>query len=132
MMWIFNNADSAFNYYKSQILNKGVDFDNLNRRLNEPDQNQLNSLIGIYKVGDHQKTLEYAKAMIDQFPSSVTLYNIVGLANRSLGHFDQAIEAFKKAAIIQPCYFEVFNNLGVTLQDKGDLQGSLQAFDKAI
>ena len=28
MMWIFNNADSAFDYYKSQILNKGVDFDN--------------------------------------------------------------------------------------------------------
>ena len=27
MMWIFNNADSAFDYYKSQILNKGVDFD---------------------------------------------------------------------------------------------------------
>ena len=28
MMWIFNNADSAFDYYKSQILNKGVNFDN--------------------------------------------------------------------------------------------------------
>ena len=28
MMWIFNNADSAFDYYKSQILNKGIDFDN--------------------------------------------------------------------------------------------------------
>ena len=28
MMWIFNNANSAFDYYKSQILNKGVDFDN--------------------------------------------------------------------------------------------------------
>jgi len=28
MMWIFNNADSAFDYYKSQILSKGVDFDN--------------------------------------------------------------------------------------------------------
>ena len=28
MMWIFNNADAAFDYYKSQILNKGIDFDN--------------------------------------------------------------------------------------------------------
>ena len=28
MMWIFNNADSAFDYYKSQILNNGIDFDN--------------------------------------------------------------------------------------------------------
>ena len=28
MMWIFNNANSAFDYYKSQILSKGVDFDN--------------------------------------------------------------------------------------------------------
>ena len=27
MMWIFNNADSAFDYYKSQILNNGIDFD---------------------------------------------------------------------------------------------------------
>tara|TARA_R100000149_G_scaffold36714_1_gene14125 strand:- start:6 stop:653 length:648 start_codon:yes stop_codon:yes gene_type:complete len=27
-MWIFNNADSAFDYYKSQILNNGIDFDN--------------------------------------------------------------------------------------------------------
>ena len=28
MMWIFNNADSAFDYYKSQILNNGINFDN--------------------------------------------------------------------------------------------------------
>ena len=27
MMWIFNNADSAFDYYKSQILNNGINFD---------------------------------------------------------------------------------------------------------
>jgi len=27
-MWIFNNADSAFDYYKSQILNYGINFDN--------------------------------------------------------------------------------------------------------
>jgi len=28
MMWIFNNANSAFDHYKSQILTHGVDFDN--------------------------------------------------------------------------------------------------------
>ena len=28
MMWKFNNANSAFNYYKGQILNNGIDFDN--------------------------------------------------------------------------------------------------------
>ena len=28
MMWIFNNADSAFDHYKSQILTHGIDFDN--------------------------------------------------------------------------------------------------------
>ena len=27
MMWIFNNANSAFDYYKSQILSNGIDFD---------------------------------------------------------------------------------------------------------
>jgi thymidylate synthase len=27
-MWIFNNANSAFDHYKSQILTHGVDFDN--------------------------------------------------------------------------------------------------------
>ena len=28
MMWIFNNANSAFEHYKNQILEHGVDFDN--------------------------------------------------------------------------------------------------------
>ena len=28
MMWIFNNADAAFDHYKNQILLYGVDFDN--------------------------------------------------------------------------------------------------------
>ena len=28
MMWIFNNADAAFDYYKSQILSNGINFDN--------------------------------------------------------------------------------------------------------
>ena len=29
MMWIFNNADAAFDYYKSQIISNGVNFDNI-------------------------------------------------------------------------------------------------------
>ena len=46
-MWKFNNANSAFNYYKSQIINNGIDFDdtkalfNVGFTIEEPMDNHI-------------------------------------------------------------------------------------------
>ena len=48
MMWIFNNANSAFEHYKSQILTYGVDFDdtkalfNVGFTIEDPMDNHIN------------------------------------------------------------------------------------------
>ena len=58
-------------------------------------------------------------------------YNI-GNAFTLVCNFDSAITAYKKVLKIKPDYAEAWNNLGVVLQDKGDLTASIESYQEAI
>ena len=66
-------------------------------KVQDPPQDQLQSLINLYSQGLLQQTLEQAAVLLQQFPSSGVLYNICGAAYKGLGQLDTAIEAYNKA-----------------------------------
>ena len=86
----------------------------------------------LYKQGRHQEALDQTLELLVEFPTSVTLYNILGAANHGLGKLDEAIEAYNKALSIKPDYAEAYNNMGVSIQDQGKLEEVINSFKKAI
>jgi Flp pilus assembly protein TadD len=77
---------------------KGEAFDKLAQHLNsveptasivskhqDPPQDQLQPIINLYSQGQLQQALNEASQLLQQFPSSVILYNINGAANQGLG-----------------------------------------------
>ena len=48
------------------------------------------------------------------------------------GKKDAAFELFKYAIKLKPEYPDALNNLGVLLQEKGDLEGAINLYQKAI
>ena len=65
--------------------------------IQEPSQKQLQSLIKLHMEGQFQEALNQSLRLLEQFPNSIYLYNIIGAGNRELGKLDEAIEAYNKA-----------------------------------
>ena len=100
--------------------------------MGEPPSDQLQSLVNLYTQRQYQDALNEAKKLLIKFPSTITLYNIIGAANKGLGKPDEAIEAYTKALSIKPDYAEAYNNMGVALKDQGKLDEAIEAYTKAF
>jgi tetratricopeptide (TPR) repeat protein len=66
-------------------------------------------------------------------PEEVNYFNNLSLANAMNGNVDQAIANAEKAAVIDPGGAgQSFYNIGAVLTNRGDLTGSIQAFERAV
>ena len=97
-----------------------------------PPQEQLQILANLYTEGQHQKALNKGSQLLEQFPNSINLYNIIGAANNGLGRFDEAIKTYGIVLSIKPNYAEAYNNIGVNLQEQGKLDAAIEAYNKAL
>ncbi len=101
-------------------------------QLQEPSEDQLQSLMKFYSKGQLQQALKQAKTLIQQFPRSPILYNFKGAALKGLGHLDLSIDAYKKALAIKPDYAEAYYNMGNALKKHGRLDEAIEAYSKAL
>ena len=90
-------------------------------KVQDPPQDQLQSLIDLYSQGLLQKALEQATVLLRQFPSSSVLYNTCAAVYQELRQFDASVEASSRALTIKPDYADAYNNMGNTLQEQGKL-----------
>ena len=101
-------------------------------KVQDPSQDQIQSLINLYQQGQFQRALESAKGLLSQFPNSWTLYNIQGAVNEGLGHSSAAIDSYQQSLKIKPDNADAYNNMGVALQSKGDLGAAIDSYKQAI
>lgn len=62
----------------------------------------------------------------------VAAYNNRGVAFRSNGELDRAIEDYDQAIHLMPDYYVAINNRGVALMAKGQFDRAIAGFDRAI
>ena len=98
----------------------------------EPTQPGLQFVINLYKQGKLSEALTEVAKLLQEFPNSVTLYNIQGAANTGLGMLDAAVKSYKRAISIKPDCAEAFNNIGISYQEKGNLEDAIKAYKKAV
>ena len=98
--------------------------------MEEPPADQLQGLVNLYTQGQYQEAIGKGSQLLEQFPNSFNLYNIIGAINKALGMLEEAIEAYRKAISIKPDYANVYYNMGNALQEHGRLEKALQAYRK--
>ena len=135
------DAKAVFDQAKSNGA-KGDKFDQIDEKLKsiavknlnvqDPPSDQQQALINLYTQGRYQQALEQASQLLNEFPNSINLYNIIGAANQNSGKLDEAIEAYTKALSINPDYADAYNNMGNALQDQGKLEEAIEAYTKAL
>ena len=132
------DAQAVFDEAKGKGV-KGKAVDQMEQRLSElaanqqdPPSDQLQPVLNLYTQGHLQQALSDATKMLVQFPNSAVLCNIAGASNAGLMQFDAAIDSYKEALKIKPDYAEAYNNMGVALQDKGDLESAIGSYKQAL
>ena len=65
-------------------------------KLHDLPMQKLRPLIELYNQGKFQKIVDQATKPPQNFPNSVTLYNLSGSANNGLGRLKDAVVSFEK------------------------------------
>lgn len=98
----------------------------------EPEKEQLSLLITKFNSGELEQAADQAQVLLQEYPLSLTLYNIIGASNSRLKKYDLAIASYKKAISIRPGYAEAHNNMGIALKESGDLDAAIEAYNQAL
>ena len=113
-------------------LEKGVELKTPSKKLKDPPQDQLQILVDLCTKGELQKSVHAAEELLDKFPNSVILLNILGVANTGLGQLDTAIKSYKKALSLNPNYADAYNNMGNALKALSKFDEAIEAYTKVI
>ena len=98
----------------------------------DPPSEELQPIINLYTQGQLQQALSEIAQVLERYPNSATLYNIVGASKAGLLQFDAAIHSYSEALKIQPNFFEAYNNMGTALKNKGALKAAIESYKNAL
>jgi tetratricopeptide (TPR) repeat protein len=96
-----------------------------------PDE-QFQELDNLFNQGQFEELLAKIKPLIGLFSKDIDLHNIQGATNAALGKYDAAIESYKQAIKIRPDYADAYYNMGISLQDQGNLGEAIDSYKQAI
>ncbi len=95
-------------------------------------QIHFNNGIKYEQAGEYQKA-EHEYLLADkEYPYSATLINNLAYMQFLLGKHAEAEKNYYRALALKPDYSRVYNNLGLLVKEKGDLDSSIALFRKAI
>ena len=100
--------------------------------MQEPPGNQFQHIAKLYFQSRYQEALKEAIKLLEKFPRSVNLYNIIGATNRALGKLDEAIEDYNKAISLKPDFAEAYNNMGNIFEEQDNFGEAIKKYEKAI
>ena len=98
----------------------------------EPSEAQQQSLIDLYHQRKFNEVVSQTTQLLEQFPNSVFLLNILGAGNTNLGQLDAAVANFEQIIAINPNFTDAYLNLGIILKNKGDLAAAASNFEQVI
>jgi Flp pilus assembly protein TadD len=101
-------------------------------KIQDPPAENLQAIINLYIQKKFQEALLESTQMLEKFPESIVLYNIIGATNAALMQFDEAISSYKQALSINPNYADAYYNMGASFKDKGDLDSAIDCYQKAL
>ncbi|MDB4037562.1 tetratricopeptide repeat protein [Candidatus Thioglobus sp.] len=98
----------------------------------DPPSEQLQVIVNLFTQKRLKQALFESSQILEKFPNSFILFNIVGACNAGLKQYDAALENYKKALEIKPDYAEAYFNMAVTLKDKDDLEAAIDCYKQAL
>ncbi len=98
----------------------------------EPDERQVQELVRLYEQGFFRETIKKGTQIAKSIPKNMLIFNILGAAHAQLHNYDSAVAYFELILEMKPDDGNSYYNIGVAMQDKGDLRSAIKNYRKAI
>jgi tetratricopeptide (TPR) repeat protein len=94
--------------------------------------NQLDHLFDLYNTGLMDEAEEYSLQLLEEYPQSLPVINVLGAIYMAQGELKKAVSVFDDMIAINPSFPEPYNNRGVALKGLGELERAKADYNKAI
>ncbi len=75
-----------------------------------PSHDQINILINCYRSGQLRKTEQICLELLQTYPCSSILFNMLGAALQGQGKLQEAVKSFDNAIKLKPDFAQAYNN----------------------
>ena len=96
------------------------------------NNNQLQPLLNLLNNGQLAQAEVLAKSLIQSYPNTFILHNVLGIAADGLGKVTEAIASYRNALRLQPNMPDLHFNMGIALTSTGELDSAAASYHKAI
>ena len=100
--------------------------------LNNPPQEFVNRLIQVYNQGRLVEAIRQAQIILEKYPSSSDVWEVLGSAALKRGDFDLSVLAFSRLGALKPNYASAHFNLGNSLKAQGKLEEAVEAYKSSL
>ena len=90
------------------------------------------ALVTLYHQGKFDDVVSRSSQLIQQYPHSPILHNILGATNIALGKYTEAIINFKKVIKLNFHKPSIFYNLGLAYHHIGNMKEAVASYRQAI
>ena len=73
---------------------------------------KINQVIGLFKKGELQVALSQGQQLIEEYPDTASIHNVLGVCLSHEGQTEQSLYHFKEALKLDPSNPMMYNNLG--------------------
>ena len=98
----------------------------------EPDDNQLENVINLYKKNDLTKALEYCFDIEKKFPHSIKIKNLLAELLYLQGNYEEAVIKFENLIILNETSDTNFFKLGLTYEKLNNPNKAFDNYEKAF
>ena len=97
-----------------------------------PSPDRINGLINLYQTGQMTKAEQACRELLDTYPQSLTVLNVLGAVLTDQDQLQQAVQVFDQMIQLKPNLDEAYINRGVVLKKLGQLEAAVDSYDQAI
>ena len=102
------------------------------KKIPEPSQEQLNSLLEHYQAGQYADAEKLSVSITEEFPKHPFSWKVLAAVLKQIGKINESLVASQKSVQLDPQDAEAHNNLGIIMQELGRLEESEIIFKKVI
>ena len=98
----------------------------------DPSPDQINALVNLYYTGQMVQTEQACRGLLQAYPQSLVVINLLGASLQGQGKLQEAVESFDKVIELKPDYAAAYSNRGAVLKELGQLEKAVENYNQAI
>ncbi len=98
----------------------------------QASQQEIQPLLNLLNVGQLANAANMAKSLLEKYPNTFILHNVLGIALDGLGQYEAAIMSYRSALKLKPNMPDLHFNLGIALSNVSQLTEAATSYRKAI